>query len=165
MGFPGCTSGKKPTRQCRRPKRCGFSPWVGKIPCGRAQQLTPVSLPGESQGQRSLVGYSPYGRKESDTTEATQHACTHRTDIQLTLKQRGSWFNQSQIIQHWSTYYWKNPHVSGPMQFTLILIKGQLYCQHPEGCLAYRRSSINICQMNWLLNLFITFNIEFHQAC
>ena len=42
----------------------------------------------------------------------------------------------------------KNPHVSGPMQFKLVLIKGQLYCQHPEGCLAYRRSSIHICQMN-----------------
>ena len=32
-------------------------------------QLTPVFLPGESRGQRSLVGYSPRGRKESDTTE------------------------------------------------------------------------------------------------
>ena len=32
---------------------------------------TPVFLPGESHGQRSLVGYSPLGRGESDTTEAT----------------------------------------------------------------------------------------------
>ena len=31
--------------------------------------LTPVFLPGESHGQRSLVDYSPWGRKESDTTE------------------------------------------------------------------------------------------------
>ena len=37
---------------------------------------TPVFLPGEFLGQRSLVGYSPQGHKESDTTEATQHACT-----------------------------------------------------------------------------------------
>ena len=36
----------------------------------------PVFLPGESHGQRSLEGYSPQGCKESDTTEATQHACT-----------------------------------------------------------------------------------------
>ena len=42
-----------------------------------AWQPTPVSLPGESQGQRSLVGYSPWGRKESDTTEHTAH--THKT--------------------------------------------------------------------------------------
>ena len=50
--------------------------WVGKIPWGRAQQPTPVSLPGESHGQRGLAGYSPWGCKESDTTEATERACT-----------------------------------------------------------------------------------------
>ena len=38
----------------------------------RKWQPTPVFLPGESQGQRSLVGYGPRGRTESDTTEATQ---------------------------------------------------------------------------------------------
>ena len=42
---------------------------VGKIPWWRAWQPTPVFLPGKSRGQRSLVGYSPRGRKESDTTE------------------------------------------------------------------------------------------------
>ena len=45
--------------------------WVGQIPWSSAWQPTPVSLPGESHGQRSLVGYSPRGRKESDTTEHT----------------------------------------------------------------------------------------------
>ena len=43
--------------------------WVGKIPWRRAGQPTPVFFPGESHGQRSLVGYSPWGHKESDTTE------------------------------------------------------------------------------------------------
>ena len=52
--------------QCRRP---GFDPWVRKIPWRRKWQPTPVLLPGKSHGQRSLVGYSPWGRKESDTTE------------------------------------------------------------------------------------------------
>ena len=51
--------------------RHGFDPWVGKIPRRRAWKPTPVLLPGESCGQRSLVGYSPWGRKEMDTTEAT----------------------------------------------------------------------------------------------
>ena len=46
-----------------------FDPWVGKIPWRRKWQPTPVFLPGESHGWRSLVGYSPWGRKESDTTE------------------------------------------------------------------------------------------------
>ena len=43
--------------------------WVGKIPWRRKWQPTPVFLPGESHGQRSLEGYSPQGHKESDTTE------------------------------------------------------------------------------------------------
>ena len=47
QGFPVC--------QCRRGKRCGFDPCVGKIPWRRAWQPTPVFLPGESYGQRSLV--------------------------------------------------------------------------------------------------------------
>ena len=57
--------------QCERP---GFHPWVGKISWRRKWQLTPVLLPGESHGRRrdgyhGLVGYSPWDRKESDTTE------------------------------------------------------------------------------------------------
>ena len=40
--------------------RQGFDPWVRKIPWRRAWQPTPVSLSGESHGQRSLVGYSPW---------------------------------------------------------------------------------------------------------
>ena len=43
----------------------------GKIPWRRAWQPTPVFLPGESHGQRSLAGYSPWGCKESDMTETT----------------------------------------------------------------------------------------------
>ena len=46
-----------------------FSSWVWKIPCRKAWQPTSVILPGESHGQRSLVGYSLKGRKESDMTE------------------------------------------------------------------------------------------------
>ena len=49
--------------------RDSFSPWVGKIPWRRKWQPTPVFLPEESHGQRSLVGSSPRGRKESNTTE------------------------------------------------------------------------------------------------
>ena len=44
-----------------------FDPWVRKIPWRKEWQPTPVFLPGESHGQMSLVGYSPLGRKESDT--------------------------------------------------------------------------------------------------
>ena len=51
----------------------GFNSWVGKIPWRRAWQPTPVFLSGEPNGQRSLVGYSPWGRKELDVTEVTEH--------------------------------------------------------------------------------------------
>ena len=69
MGFPGGTSSKEPIY--RRHKRPGFNAWVGKIPWRRTWQPTPVFLPGESHGQRSLAGYSPKGHKESDATEVT----------------------------------------------------------------------------------------------
>ena len=49
-------------------------PWVGKIPWRRKWQPTPVFLPGESHGQRSLAGYSMGGHTQSDTTKANQHA-------------------------------------------------------------------------------------------
>ena len=51
----------------------GLKPWVGKIPWRRKWQPTPVFLSGESNGQRSLEGYSPRGHKKSDTTEVTEH--------------------------------------------------------------------------------------------
>jgi len=67
-GFPGGPSDKEPTCQCRR---CSFDNWVAKIPWRREWQPTSVSLPGESHGQRSLVGDSPWGHKELDVTEVT----------------------------------------------------------------------------------------------
>ena len=46
-------------------RRSGFSLWIGKIPWRREWEPTPVFLPGESHGQRSLAGYRPWGLKES----------------------------------------------------------------------------------------------------
>ena len=67
-------SGREFTCQCR------FDFWVGKIPWIRKQQSTPVFLLGKSHRQRSLVGYSPRGRKESDTTERL-HSLTHSCSV------------------------------------------------------------------------------------
>ena len=55
----------------QEPQEMQVEPWVGKMPWRKAQWLTLVLLPGESYGQGSLAGYSPYGHKESDMTEAT----------------------------------------------------------------------------------------------
>ena len=70
-GFPGGASGKESACSAGDSNKIGFNPWVGKILWRRKWQPTPVFLPGESHGQRSLVGYSPWGCKESDRTEVT----------------------------------------------------------------------------------------------
>ena len=79
-GFPGGTSSKESTCQCRRCNRCWFNPWVGKIPWSRKWHPTPIFLPGESHEQRSLEGYRPWGCKALDPTERAHMrawACTH----------------------------------------------------------------------------------------
>ena len=55
----------------------GFDPCVGKIPWRRKWQSTPVFLPGKSHGLRILVGYSPWGHKESDTAERLHFTSLH----------------------------------------------------------------------------------------
>ena len=91
-GFPGGTSGKEPTCQCRRFKRHQFDPWVGKIPWRREWLHTPVFLPGESPGQRSLAGYSPQIRKELDMTEMTQH--THMLNNRFSMQTRALYWKK-----------------------------------------------------------------------
>ena len=67
-GFPGgsAVENRLPIQETSVP------PLVRKIPWRRKRQTTLVFLPGESRGQRSLVGYSPC--KETDTTEAAEYA-------------------------------------------------------------------------------------------
>ena len=72
---------KNPPANAENVKRHLFNPWVGKMPWRTKWQSTPVFLPGESQGQRSLVGYSPWGHKESDRTEVTEHAYTPQVSV------------------------------------------------------------------------------------
>ena len=67
----GGATAKEPACQVRRQKRLGFDSWVGKIIWRRAWQPIPVFLPGESHGQWSLMGYSPWGHKESYMTKVT----------------------------------------------------------------------------------------------
>ena len=86
-GLPRRFSGEESTCQCRRCRRQGFDPWVGKIPWRRKWLSTPVFLPRESHGQRSMVGYSPWGRKESHTTkQLTLFSFIESTMITLLLQ-------------------------------------------------------------------------------
>ena len=64
MGVPGGSDSKESACNVG-----GLDPWVRKIPWRREWLHTPVLLPGEFHGQRSPADYSPWGHKESDTTE------------------------------------------------------------------------------------------------
>ena len=79
--------------QCRRP---GFDPWVRRSPWKRKWQPTPVLLPGESHGQRSLVGYSPRSRKESDMTEQL-----HTLMVKNIYLEKLFWFSESNRVANW----------------------------------------------------------------
>ena len=67
-GLPRQLGGKESTCLQRRPR---FNPWVAKIPRRRKWQPPLVFLSGKFYGQKSLASYSPWGCKESDTTEHT----------------------------------------------------------------------------------------------
>ena len=66
QGFLGSSAGEKSACKCRRP---WFHSWVRKFPWRKDRLPTPVFLPGEYLWTEELVGYSPWGRKESDMTE------------------------------------------------------------------------------------------------
>ena len=72
---PGDASGKEPPCQCRRCKRLRFQFLGWEDPWRRARRFTPVFLPGESRGQRSLAGCSPLGCRELEMAE--QLSSTH----------------------------------------------------------------------------------------
>ena len=77
--MPRWLSSKESACQCRRLRKWGFDPWVGKMPWRRKWQPTPVFLPGKSHRQRSLVGIV-HGVSMSWTWLSTQHK-THLTCI------------------------------------------------------------------------------------
>ena len=69
--FQGVLMVKNPPANTGDLRRQELDPWIGNIPWKRAWHPTPVFFSGESQGQRSLTGYSPSGHKESNMTEVT----------------------------------------------------------------------------------------------
>ena len=96
--------------QCWRP---AFNPWVGKIPWRRKWQPTPVFLPGESHGQRSLADYSPWGRKESDTTEQLYFRGVGRG---------GRWEGGPRGREHMYTYGWFMLTYGRKLQYCQVII-------------------------------------------
>ena len=112
--------------QCGRP---GFDPWVGKIPWRREWQPTSVFLSGKFHGRRSLAGYSPQGRKESDTTERLSFPF-----LIFVTRKNG--------INDWRPHFWKS-NCSCNIRSTL-----QEECREPEEkylMATVCTSSVNSC--------------------
>ena len=87
-----------------------FDPWVGKISWRRTGQPTILFLPGEFCGQRSLEGYSPWGCKESDTTELAEHTHTqtralHMISFPLVIKWKLSLLAYTDSAPAWPHRY------------------------------------------------------------
>ena len=116
--FPRWLNGKQSARQCRR---CRFNPWIRKIPCRRKWQSTLVFLPGESLGQRSLAGCSPWGHRVRHNLP-TEHTHTH--------------------------YPWKSVF-SDP--FSAIIILAVLLLQlHTTAAYPFARSSVKAVWLPWV---------------
>ena len=90
-------------------QRLGLDPWVGKIPWRRELQPTLVFLPEEFHRQRSLVGYSPWGHKESDLTEQLTHTQSKHYIFYLLYTINSTTRRWSKIICHLHLLYRGGP--------------------------------------------------------
>ena len=88
-GFPGGASGKEPPGNAGVARDTGLIPGSGRLPWRRKWQPSPVFLPGESHGQRSLGGYSPQGCKESDMTKQLTLGAAENCMVQPTQGTEG----------------------------------------------------------------------------
>ena len=82
-----------------------FNAWVGKVPWGRAQPPTPVFLPGESHGQRNLVGYSPWGHRRVRHNLATNN---NNPDIHCSTIYKTKTWKQCKypLTEEWINKFW-----------------------------------------------------------
>ena len=107
MDFPVGVSGEESACQCRRCKRHEFYPWVRKIFWSRKWQTAPVFLPGKFYIQRTLVGCSPWGRKEMDMTEQLNMNIysNHRNNNNyIALPTCKAWFPSATYIFNFSSW-------------------------------------------------------------
>ena len=96
--FEGVQKTKESACQCRWYKRCRSNPWVRKIPWRRAWQPTPVFLPGESHGQKSLVGHNWVTEQQSRAVQITSINST--SSIRIVNHQK-IWLASNTEQKHW----------------------------------------------------------------
>ena len=118
-GCPGGAGGKESTCQCRRHR---FDPWIGKMPWSRKWQSTPGFLPGKFQGQRSLVGYSSWGRKS--WTQQSTHMHTTLLEKWLTLHIPPQWFTKWPAKHYfYAVVYFLKSHIRDLTTVSMFLLK------------------------------------------
>ena len=120
--------------QCRRRKRHGFDSWVRKIPWRRKWTPTPIFLPGESHGQRSLLGYETIGVSKSQTQ--LKRLSTHTGILYHTLNLK----SDSKTYTIWLLLISPSPLQSPFLLFSLLHPLGHL--DVPHLCKA--------CPISWL---------------
>ena len=105
-------------------RRAGFDPWVRKIPWGRNWQPTPIFLPEESHGQRSLAGCSPWSLKELDMTEQLTRTSSDvgRLPAQTTLEPLHSTRELSSCCRLCSLALWSCSVLAPPTELLLVQV-------------------------------------------
>ena len=90
-------------------RNASLAPGSGRFPWRWKQQPTPVSSPGKSHGQRSLAGYSPWRRKEPDTTEHTQTVKENHCKTDMSAQKGSVVASQFSSCKHQGTFIlsWK----------------------------------------------------------
>ena len=135
--LPRWYNGTRSTCQCRRHRSCGFDPWVGKIPWSRKWQTGPVFLPGQFHRQRSLVGYSPWGYKESDVTEPLStwihiYIYIHIYTYLYTYIYVGIYI-LFQILFHYKLLYWRQlPVLCSMSLLSICFVYSSMYLLIPK---------------------------------
>ena len=130
-GLPWWLSGKDSACQCRSRRRCGFNPWVQKIPWRMEWQPSPVSLPGKFHGVKRLEGYSPWSCKELDVTSdwARMHCCsTSFLKNLLLLNDLGTFVGNQFIVYFWTLFCSVDLHVCPFASITL-----SWFCNFEDG--------------------------------
>ena len=120
LGFSGGASGKEPTCQCKRHKRHGFDPWVGKIPWRWAWQPTPVFLPGESPWTEEPARLQPIElqRVGHNCSDLTQHSIRFIAKLRLQRKLRYRELSLNHLPLHVHSVPFINiAHQSSTLQF------------------------------------------------
>lgn len=111
------------------PARCGFDPWVVRIPWRGAWQRTPVLLPGESRGRRGLGGCGPQRRRDSPRRkQLSTHPCT-RMGIPLSLSSPSVLL----LLKTLFVYFWLHWAFSAACGLSRVAVSGR--CS-PVGLLA-----------------------------